>query len=189
MQKKGSRRKKGEGEDGPEGPAMLFGDIPTADHISLLSEENYGLGGETTAIVIKDRATRWVDCYPLKDKTAEEAERALRDCVGPAAHVGTFYSDNAPELVKAARDLKWHHDTATPGRPQTNGVAERAVRQVEEGARTVCERAGLAPKWLLCSVKHFAVRTNLSPTQAQAPWPHHIWRARYGFCGFCFGAG
>ena len=92
---------------------------------------------------------------PLGGQDGRQTGRSLRDCVGPSTAVSIFYSDNAPELVRAAKDLKWHHDTATPGRPQTNGVAERTVKQVEEGARTICEHAGLEPQWWPRAVKHF----------------------------------
>ena len=52
---------------------------------------------------------------------------------GPTDHIASFYCDNAPELVSAARALKWRLATATTGMPQTNGVAENCVRGTKEG--------------------------------------------------------
>ena len=54
-----------------------------------------------------------------------------------------FYSDCAPELIRAAKDLGLLHDTATPNRPDTNCVAERAVRKVIEGTKAALEQTGL----------------------------------------------
>ena len=41
--------------------------------------------------------------------------------------------DNSKEFVKAWKDLQWNHDTSTPHRSETNGVAERTFRRVKEG--------------------------------------------------------
>ena len=53
------------------------------------------------------------------------------------------YLDNAPELIKAMDELQWTKDTSTPHRPETNGVAERAVRRVKEGTSTSLLQSGL----------------------------------------------
>jgi hypothetical protein len=43
----------------------------------------------------------------------------------------------------ACEAVGWPLQQSTPGRPQRNGVAERAVRACLEGTRTVIEQAGL----------------------------------------------
>ena len=65
-----------------------------------------------------------------------------------------LYSDNSPELVKAARELGVAHGVAVPHRPQTNGVAERAVRAVVEGTRTLLEQAGFAHRFWPYACRH-----------------------------------
>ena len=94
-------------------------------------------------------------CLCAGKKSADEAIRALGDFVGPKFSVANFYSDNSPELIRAARQLNWVHGTATPGRPATNGVAERAVRSVLEGTRTVLEQAGLPHKFWPYACRHW----------------------------------
>ena len=49
-----------------------FGAEVTADHIALGSEISQGRRGERDALVILDRATSWIDCYPLYSKSADE---------------------------------------------------------------------------------------------------------------------
>ena len=98
----------------------------------------------------------------MADKSTEESVRALGDFVGPKVNVANFYSDNSPELIRAAKDLSWVHGTATPGRPATNGVAERAVRSVLEGTRTVLEQAGLPHRFWPFACRHWCVLDTMS---------------------------
>jgi hypothetical protein len=88
--------------------------------------------------------------------------RALGDFVGPKINAASFYADNSPELIRAGRDLSWVHGAATPGRPATNAVAERAVRSVLENTRTVPERPGYLP-----SSGHMPVTTGASGTTSR----------------------
>ena len=52
---------------------------------------------------------------------------------GPQVKPVHVYTDNAKEFFKALDEYEIDHDTSTPHRPQTNSVAERAVRRVKEG--------------------------------------------------------
>jgi hypothetical protein len=53
------------------------------------------------------------------------------------------YIDGSQELKGACKALGILRDVATPRRPQTNGVAERAVRRVLEGTRALLLARGL----------------------------------------------
>ena len=75
---------------------------------------------------------------------------AFRHFLGPTDKVQSFYSDASPELEGAAREMGWPHTTSTPGQPQTNGVAERAVSAVLVGARTALEHSGVPMQWWTC---------------------------------------
>ena len=76
-------RKKGrQGQEaGPE--AKKFGDHVTADHMITRGHLNIGAGEEKTALVIRDKFTKWLTGLPLKNKTTEEAVRALQHFSGP----------------------------------------------------------------------------------------------------------
>ena len=64
---------------------------------------------------------------PVADKSSDEAVLSLQHFAGTATIM--HFSDNSPGLVAAACQLQWPHMIATPGRPATNGVAERAARR------------------------------------------------------------
>ena len=63
-----------------------------------------GSAGETTAVVILDRVTQWIDCFPCITKDTEDTRDALQQFVGltPAKWV---YSDNSQEIRKAVAQL------------------------------------------------------------------------------------
>ena len=145
MQNKPCRRKKVEpsSDEVDEGIPKDFGDIITADHIIIGDAEDESRHGDMTALIIQDRATRWLDCYPAVTKSAANTVKSLQHFVGPQDQVKLLYSDGAHENGAASDQMAWRHDIATPNRPQTNGVAERAVKRVLEGTRTTLYASGL----------------------------------------------
>ena len=48
-----------------------------------------------------------------------------------------IFTDNSLEFGKACEDLSWNHCTSTPHKSETNGIAESAVRRVQEGSSAV----------------------------------------------------
>ena len=89
-----------------------------------------------------DRATMWLEASPCTSKDAHTTRAVLRDFAG-TCNPKLFYSDNAGELLRAAEQLGWRHDTATDNRPATNGVIERQNRNVLEGTRSSLHESGL----------------------------------------------
>ena len=61
-----------------------------------------------------------------------------------------------------AHDLRCVHDTSAPGIHQSSGVAERAVRTIEDGARTALSQAGLPTAFWPYAVEHFSFALNIS---------------------------
>ena len=110
---------------------------------------------DTVAVVLFDRATRWLAVYPKAIKTAYHTIEAMQHFAGPKDHISSFYCDNAPELITSARACKWRLATATPGIPQTNGVAERSVRTVKEGGGGGNVQSGYNPTWWPEAGEHF----------------------------------
>ena len=105
----------------------VFGDLITADHIVLGSEEDHSRHGDTAALVCQDFATKWLGGYPAPAKSAPESTAALQHFVGEEK-VKRLYSDGSGELEAASKKMEIPHDVSTPQRPQNNGVAEQAVR-------------------------------------------------------------
>ena len=56
-----------------------------------------------------------------------------------------LYTDGAPEIVKAGKNLRICQDTSAPYRFAINGLAERQreIKNVLEGTRTLLEHSGL----------------------------------------------
>ena len=73
--------------------------------------------------------------YPSQTKDAEAVKQAFTHFMGPFGEPREVYTDSAEEYNKAFQLLKWNHRIARPHRPQTNGVAERAVRRITEATR------------------------------------------------------
>jgi hypothetical protein len=102
-----------------------FGDNVTGDHIDCSGDGvDKGLNGERYGFVLYDRATGWLDVYPMGENVAGAIQAAMDDLGGPKDRVTYFYSDGGRELIKAAKYMGWTHGISTPGRPETNGVAE-----------------------------------------------------------------
>ena len=59
-----------------------FGQQVVADHLIAQSELDKGINGETCALIICDRHTDILACYPLRSKSKDEAYTALNDFEG-----------------------------------------------------------------------------------------------------------
>ena len=126
----------------PDLAPKRFGDLVNADHIIAHSEEAMGLTRERDALVVVDRYSEYVGCFPLMSKAADDAHGALLDFFGPS-RPKYMWTDSSPELIRAIKDMRVPHGKATPSRHQNNGYCERTVRKVVEGARTLLDHAGL----------------------------------------------
>jgi len=165
MQRKPCRRGAGLGKR-----PKNFGDQVTADHIVTYSDESQGILGQKAALVIMDRATGYLECYALSGKSGSEAYSSLMDFMGPRKTISHLYTDESPELKFCAESLGVPNGTSLPGRPQQNGVAERAVRSVVSGARTILEHAGLPHKFWPYAVRHWCFAHNIHQSDGNSPW-------------------
>eukprot|EP00972_Heterocapsa_arctica_P039032 5748587-Heterocapsa_arctica.AAC.1 len=81
-----------------------------------------------------------------------------------------LYNDGAPEIVKAGKSLKCHHDTSTPYRSATNGVAERRVRHVLEGTLTLLEQSGMPTGYWPHAADAFCDHINFVIIDGDSAW-------------------
>ena len=146
-----------------------FGDQCTAEKLIMVDEDGEGMNDEPCALLMLDRGTDYVDVFTLKAKTADECHRCFLEFAGPHDYIKELFTDNAPELIKAAETAQWINSTSTPGRPQSNGVAERTVRSVKEGARTILLVAGLTPKFWPLALRHWCFSRNTRKRRTGKP--------------------
>ena len=83
-----------------------------------------------------------------------------------------IYTDNSLEFGKACEDLSRNHCTSTPHRSETNGVAARAVRRVEEGTSAVMLQSGLDEKWCADSMECFSYLRNVTDLSSDGKTPY-----------------
>ena len=101
---------------------------------------------------------------------------AFKHFVRTGETVNVFYSDRAPELVKAADQLKWKQVQSTNYISKTNAIAERNVRAIIEGTRTNLEQAGLHHSYWPHAAKHYCMAHNIT----DHPDYHSPWKVRFG---------
>ena len=133
-----------------EGRPTRFGLQVTADHM-VLKRDLQPPKGEARAhiegnllpdqeqfryaLVLKDRATGFLGFYPNAKRNTAACVEAYNDFRG-SNHVRRLYSDNAPELIAAAKRMGWQSHTSTPGDPQNSSEAERTVGIIKDAIRT-----------------------------------------------------
>ena len=98
----------------------------------------------------RSHQTRWV-CALDSELPHEEHRRGGNSILSAQVHAssqkrGRAYTDKF-QRVHNSVDLNWTHDTNTPHRPETNGIAERACRRAKEGTATEMEQSGLPAEW------------------------------------------
>ena len=122
--------------------------------------------------MIYDRGTGWLDIVPQYDKSAEYTTQALLQFAG-AEKIQSFRCDNFQEFKSAAQSLKWPRSTSTPGKPQSNGLAERWVRTSKEGTAASRLRGGASIQWSRFAGPCFAFHHNTSGKQESPYFERH----------------
>ena len=122
-----------------------FGDSITAGH-TFTAREEPPRKGETVALVIRGRASHWIQAFASKTKSAHETSQGFQCFMGGFKPKLT-YTDGSKAFEKACEELGYCHDMSTPYRAEINGVAERAVRQIKEGTSCALDQSGLNHQW------------------------------------------
>ena len=81
-----------------------------------------------------------------------------------------LYTDGAPEIIKAGKNLRTCHDTSTPYRSATNGLAEREIRNVLEGTRTLLEHSGLPTSYWAYASRCFCHHAIIRMVEGDSAW-------------------
>ena len=93
-------------------PAKSFGDVVAMEHCSRYDHGmKHALNNNVVALVIREVATTLGCVYPAPTKDTDETVNALQRFIGDA-HVKRIYSDNADELINAARFLGIPHEAS-----------------------------------------------------------------------------
>ena len=150
--------------------AENFGDLITADH-KVLSDNCESRNNHRYAVVVQDLATQWIQAYPCKTKTLQETQRSLQKFLEPDRKRKVIYTDNSLEFVKSCEDLSWNHCTSTPHRSETNGIAERAVRSVNEGTSAILLQSGLNESWWADSMECYTYLRNVTDLLSDGKTP------------------
>ena len=151
--------------------AENFGDLLTADH-KVLSDTCESRNNHRCAVVVQDLATQWIQSCPCKTKTSQETQRSLQKFLEPDRKPKVIYTDNSLEFGEVCEDLSWNHCTSTPHRSETNGIAERAVRRVEERTSAVMLQSGLEENWWADSMECYTYLRNVTDLLSDGKTPY-----------------
>ena len=162
----------------------VFGDLATSDSIFAIKRSSTSTArhGDTTSLVVRDKATGWIASYPSKKKSAEEIKEAVNDFKG-ADTIKRWYSDGAPELHAVCRDLGIRHDISDPHRSETNGQIERTNRTVIEGARCLLFQSGMPYKYWKLAIKCFCNNYNYTHIDQKKGTVAYVERHNHKFQG------
>ena len=89
----------------------------TADH--KIFDEGESRMQHRYAVVVQILATQWLQSYPCKANTSQEAVKSQRKFLGQEENTKVIQSDTSLEFVKACEDLLWNHCTSTPHQSET----------------------------------------------------------------------
>ena len=116
----------------------------TMDHIIQRGEFSKSFLGHEEAILIFDRATGYIDCFPVLKKDLMFSINALTEFRG-LEYLHRIHTDGAKELKAACDQLGFFHTSSDAGNPKKNGVIENKVRLLKNGSRGALAQAGFPP--------------------------------------------
>ena len=151
--------------------AEHFGDMITADH-KVLSEESESRNNYRYAVVVQDLATQWIQSYPCKTNTSQETQKNPMKFLEPTRKPNVIYTDNPLEFGKSCEELSWNHCTSTPHRSETNGIADREVRRVNEGTSAVLLQSRLGNEWWADSMECYCYLRNIQDLLSDGKTPY-----------------
>lgn len=90
------------------------------------------LNGKMVLIIV-DTYSKWIEAYITKTMTSKETEEKVKDACARLGLPATVVSDNGTQFTAANMQNFFKrngikHITSPPGHPQSNGLAENAVK-------------------------------------------------------------
>ncbi|MCP4903294.1 MAG: hypothetical protein GY906_40550, partial [bacterium] len=110
-------------------------------------------------------------------KSTADVTASARDFMGPSSQIKLLHSDPAPELRAAFGELGILFEASPTGIKGNNGIAERLVRTVLDGSRTLLEHAGLPQSFWPLAMKCFSTLYNITHRLDDESTP---WTRRHG---------
>ena len=158
--RKPAKRNKGSLKEHEEEKPECFGHKVTGDIVLARArslQDDTGTKGERLGFVMNDLYSDWLEMCPGKDRRTDTITVDMLKFQGPNSRqcVQSFRSDNAGELTKAAESIGWLVDKSTPYRSTSNAIAERSVRRVLDGTRTLLFHSGMPRVWWPYAAKHY----------------------------------
>ena len=149
----------------------VWGEIITCDHlVQRDTDVSVGITGDKDALTVRDLYSRYLWCYPMKSRSQENTEEALRDFAG-GYKISRVYGDNSLEIKGACRQLGWPHEGAQVGVPQSNGIIERANGIVLAMTRTALVASGLPNNFWPYATRCVCFNYNTDWTKGEgSPW-------------------
>ena len=133
------------------------------------TDVSVGVTGDKDALIVRDMYSKLIWCYPMKARTADNTEDALRDFAG-GYRIKRVYADNSGEIRGACRALGIPHEGAQAGVPQTNGFAERTNGLVLMMTRTALIAAGLPNNFWPYASRCVCFNHNTDWSEDESPW-------------------
>ena len=146
-----------------------LGDLITFDFADLERSKYLGALDERELLVIRDRFTGIIQAFPMERKTAEAIVISIKRFIGNRKVILAF-SDQAPQFVKACRELKIPLDTSVPGRKVTDSLAERNIQFLVGATATCLLEAGLPACYWTFAVSCVSHLLNVEDLEGGSAW-------------------
>ena len=119
--------------------------------------------------MIRDRFTGMIQSFPMKEKDTDNIVLSIKRFAGNRK-IAFAYSDQAPQFVKACKELKITLDTSVPGRKVTNSLAERNIQFLVGVAATCLLEAGLPACYWSYAVSCVSHLLNIEELEDGSAW-------------------